>query len=59
MLTILIVGAFLCLGLAAWAGLFKRFAYWMWTSPINERLAPAWYAKNRDKIEAMRARGRV
>jgi len=59
MLTILIVCALLCVGLAAWAGVFNRLSYWIWTTPINERLAPAWYAKNRDKIEAMRARGRV
>ena len=58
MLTALIVGALLCIGLFAWAGVFKRLSYWIWTTPINEKLSPRWYAKTRDKKEAMRARGR-
>lgn len=59
MLPLLIIGAALCIGLFAWAGLFRKLAYWMWTTPINAKLSPRWYERNKDKIEAMRARGRI
>lgn len=58
MLAAVLFAAVLCFGLLAWAGLFRRLSYWMWTTDLNRRLAPAWYERNRVKIEAMRARGR-
>lgn len=59
LLTTLIIAAVLCLCLFAWAGIFRRLAYWMWTTPINAKLSPRWYERNKDKIEAIKARGRV
>lgn len=59
LLSILIIAAVLCIGLFAWAGIFRKLAYWMWATPINAKLSPRWYEKNRDKIEAMKARGKV
>lgn len=59
MLTAIVLAVVLCLCLAAWAKLFKRLAYWLYTTDLNRLISPKWYEKNREKIEAMKARGSV
>lgn len=55
----LIIAAILCICLLSWAGVLNRLSYWIYTSDFNRRLSPRWYEKNREKIEAMKARGKV
>lgn len=59
LITVLVLGALLCVGLLSWAGLLNRLACWLYTTDLNRRISPRWYEKNREKIERAKARGRV
>lgn len=55
----IIAALILCVCLLSWAGVLNRITYWLYTSDFNRRLSPRWYERNKAKIEAMKARGRV